>query len=89
MDGSEEDTPKLGLKVCRGVYETRLAKLVYAVLRSRGVEERGHLQGNWRVDLWREGLEGEAGEIIVTMATTEEAPTVCQTMYMYHLPYSK
>lgn len=32
---------------------------------------------------------GEAGEIRVTMATTEEAPTVCQTMYMYHLTYSK
>lgn len=56
MGGSEEDTPKLGLKVCVGVYEGRLAKLVYAVLRSRGVEERGHLQGNWRVNLWREGL---------------------------------
>lgn len=67
LDGSEEDTPKLGLKVCVGVYERRLAKLVYAVLRSRGVEERGHPQGNWRVDSWREGLGGEAGEIIVTM----------------------
>lgn len=66
-----------------------MARLVCAMLGSRETGEREHLQGNRRFGLWREGLGDEAEEIIVTMATTEEAPTVHQTMYIHHLTYSK
>lgn len=51
--------------------ERRLARLTHAMLGRREAGETEHLQGNWKVGLWREGLGGEAGEIMATMATTE------------------
>ena len=41
----------------------------------------GHLQGNGRAGLWREGLEDEARESMVVIATTEEVPTTRQNVH--------
>lgn len=57
-----------------------MAKLVYAMLGGREAGG-GHLQGNGRAGLWREGLEDEAGESMVVTATTEEVPTTRQNIH--------